>query len=128
MQTYETVNNNPRWYEAVTLSKRTTETLGTYITVVFSSDPNQVPAFTAKLNSRQLNTLRSSNVVLRTQHNIDESRDKVFRLLSCEQTVTIVPHQLEQDTAPNLINQERLPCYRLVLDIIAKAMEKTYGN
>jgi len=128
MQNYDHVNNSPRWYEEVTLSKRTTETLGTFITVVFCKDIAQVPAFTAKLNSRQLNTLRSSHIVLRTQRTIDDSRDKVFRLLSCEQTVTIVPHQLEQDTAPTLINQERLPCYRLVLDIIAKAMEKTYGN
>ena len=128
MQTYDHVNNSPRWYEVVTLSKRTTETLGSYITVVFSSDIDQIPAFTARLNSRQMNTLRASETVLRTQRTLDDSRDKVFRLLCCDQTVKLVPHELEQDTAPIEVRQERLSCYRLVLDIIAKAMEKTYGN
>lgn len=123
---YDQVSSTPRWYEVVELSKRTTATLGTYITVRFVNDVNVAP-FNARLCKQQLNTLRCSNTALRTQKTLDESRDKAFRLLCCEQTVTIVPHQLEQDTAPITVNQTRLSCYRLILDIIAKAMEKTYG-
>lgn len=125
--TYDHASSTPRWYEPVQLSMRTTATLGTYITVVFSNDAPQIPEFNARLSKAQLNTLRCSSTVLRTQRTLDESRDKAFRLLCCEQTVTIVPHQLEQDTAPITVNQTRLSCYRLLLDIIAKAMEKTYG-
>lgn len=125
-KTYDQISSNPRWYEVVELSKRTTATLGTYITVRFVSDANVAP-FNARLSKQQLNTLRCSNTVLRTQRALDESRDKAFKLLCCEQTVSIVPHQLEQDTAPITVNQTRLSCYCLVLDIIAKAMEKTYG-
>lgn len=125
--TYDHASSTPRWYEPVQLSMRTTATLGTYITVVFISDAPQIPEFNARLNKAQLNTLRCSSTVLRTQRTLDESRDKAFRLLCCEQTVNIVPHQLEQDTAPITVNQTRLSCYRLLLDIIAKAMEKTYG-
>ena len=125
-KTYDQISSNPRWYEVVELSKRTTATLGTYITVRFVRDPSVAP-FNARLSKQQLNTLRCSNTVLRTQRALDESRDKAFKLLCCEQTVSIVPHQLEQDTAPITVNQTRLSCYCLVLDIIAKAMEKTYG-
>lgn len=125
-KTYDQVSSTPRWYEVVELSKRTTSTLGTYITVRFVNDANAAP-FNARLSKQQLNTLRCSNTALRTQKTLDESRDKAFRLLCCEQTVTIVPHQLEQDTAPITVNQTRLSCYCLILDIIAKAMEKTYG-
>ena len=125
-KTYDQVSSTPRWYEVVELSKRTTSALGTYITVRFVNDANAEP-FNARLSKQQLNTLRCSNTALRTQKTLDESRDKAFRLLCCEQTVTIVPHQLEQDTAPITVNQTRLSCYRLILDIIAKAMEKTYG-
>lgn len=125
-KTYDQVSSTPHWYEVVELSKRTTSTLGTYITVRFVNDANVEP-FNARLSKQQLNTLRCSNTALRTQKTLDESRDKVFRLLCCEQTVTIVPHQLEQDTAPITVNQTRLSCYCLILDIIAKAMEKTYG-
>lgn len=125
-KTYDQISSNPRWYEVVELSKRTTATLGTYITVRFVPDPSVAP-FNARLSKQQLNTLRCSNTVLRTQRALDESRDKAFKLLCCEQTVSIVPHQLEQDTAPVTVNQTRLSCYCLVLDIIAKAMEKTYG-
>ena len=125
-KTYDQISNNPRWYEVVELSKRTTATLGTYITVRFVPD-NSVAPFNVRLSKQQLNTLRCSNTVLRTQRILDESRDKIFRLLCCEQTVSIVPHQLEQDTAPITVNQTRLSCYCLILDIIAKAMEKTYG-
>ena len=125
--TYDNVSSTPRWYEPVQLSMRTTATLGTYITVVFIHDIPQIPEFNARLSKAQLNTLRCSATVLRTQRTLDESRDKAFRLLCCEQTVTIVPHQLEQDTAPITVNQTRLSCYKLLLDIIAKAMEKTYG-
>lgn len=125
-KTYDQVSSTTRWYEVVSLSKRTTSTLGTYITVRFVNDANVAP-FIARLSKQQLNTLRCSNTALRTQKTLDESRDKAFRLLCCEQTVTIVPHQLEQDTAPITVSQTRLSCYRLILDIIAKAMEKTYG-
>lgn len=125
-KTYDQVSSTPRWYEVVELSKRTTATLGTYITVRFVNDTSVAP-FNARLSKQQLNTLRCSNTALRTQKTLDESRDKVFRLLCCEQTVNIVPHQLEQDTAPITVSQTRLSCYRLILDIIAKAMEKTYG-
>lgn len=125
-KTYDKVSSTPRWYEGVELSKRTTSTLGTYITVRFVCDHSVAP-FNVRLSKQQLNTLRCSNTVLRTQRTLDDSRDKAFRLLCCEQTVTIVPHQLEQDTAPITVNQTRLSCYCLILDIIAKAMEKTYG-
>ncbi len=125
-KTYDQVSSTPRWYEVVELSKRTTSTLGTYITVRFVNDSSVAP-FNARLSKQQLNTLRCSNTALRTQKTLDESRDKAFRLLCCEQTVNIVPHQLEQDTAPITVSQTRLSCYRLILDIIAKAMEKTYG-
>lgn len=125
-KTYDHVSSTPRWYEPVELSKRTTSTLGTYITVRFLADKS-APAFNARLSKQQLNTLRCNSTTLRMQKELDESRDKAFRLLSCEQTVTIVPHQLEQDTAPIAVNQTRLSCYRLILDIITKAMEKTYG-
>lgn len=125
-KTYDQISSNPRWYEVVELSKRTTTTLGTYITVRFVHDPSVAP-FNVRLSKQQLNTLRCSNTVLRTQRALDESRDKAFKLLCCEQTVSIVPHQLEQDTAPITVSQTRLSCYCLVLDIIAKAMEKTYG-
>lgn len=125
-KTYEQVSNTPRWYEIVELSKRTTSTLGTYIIVRFVCDTSVKP-FVIRLNKQQLNTLRCSNTMLRTQKMLDESRDKAFRLLCCEQTVRLVPHQLEQDTAPITVNQTRLSCYCLILDIIAKAMEKTYG-
>ena len=125
--TYDHASSTPRWYEPVQLSMRTTATLGTYITVVFIRDAPQIPEFNARLNKAQMNTLRCSSTALRTQRTLDESRDKAFRLLCCEQTVTIVPHQLEQDTAPITVNQTRLSCYKLLLDIIAKAMEKTYG-
>ena len=127
MKTYEHVNNNPRWYERVTLSKRTTQTLGVYIGVLFEHEPASTPEFNVRLTDKQLHTITNSAAALRTQRTIDSSRDSVFRLLCCDQTITIVPHQLEQDTAPTLINQERQSCYSLVLDIIAKAMEKTYG-
>ena len=125
-ETYDKASSTPRWYEVVELSKRTTSTLGTYIIVRFVCDPSAA-TFTVRLSKQQLNTLRCSSTALRTQKTLDESRDKAFRLLCCEQTVTIVPHQLEQDTAPITVNQTRLSCYRLILDIIAKAMEKTYG-
>ena len=125
-KTYDKVSSTSRWYEVVELSKRTTSILGTYITVRFVNDENVAP-FNARLSKQQLSTLRCSSTVLRTQKTLDESRDKAFRLLCCEQTVTIVPHQLEQDTEPITGNQTRLSCYRLILDIIAKAMEKTYG-
>ena len=125
-KTYDKVSSLSRWYEVVELSKRTTSTLGTYIAVRFVNDANVAP-FNVRLSKQQLNTLRCSSTVLRTQKTLDESRDKAFRLLCCEQTVTIVPHQLEQDTEPIMVNQTRLSCYRLILDIIAKAMEKTYG-
>lgn len=125
-KTYDQVSSTPRWYEVVELSKRTTSILGTYITVRFVNDASVAP-FNARLSKQQLNTLRCSNTVLRTQKTLDESRDKAFRLLCCEQTVRLVPHQLEQDTAPITVNQTRLSCYSLILDIIAKAMEKTYG-
>lgn len=125
-KTYDKVRSSFRWYEVVELSKHTTSTLGTYITVCFVSDANVTP-FNVRLSKQQLNTLRCSNTALRTQKTLDASRDKAFRLLCCEQTVTIVPHQLEQDTEPITVNQTRLSCYRLILDIIARAMEKTYG-
>lgn len=125
-KTYDKISNSSRWYEVVELSKCTTSTLGTYITVRFVNDANVAP-FNVRLSKQQLNTLRCSNTALRTQKTLDASRDKAFRLLCCEQTVTIVPHQLEQDTEPITVNQTRLSCYRLILDIIAKAMEKTYG-
>ena len=125
-KTYDKISNSSRWYEVVELSKCTTSTLGTYITVRFVSDANVAP-FNVRLSKQQLNTLRCSSTALRTQKTLDESRDKAFRLLCCEQTVTIVPHQLEQDTEPITVNQTRLSCYHLILDIIAKAMEKTYG-
>ena len=125
-KTYDKISSSFRWYEVVELSKRTTSTLGTYIAVRFVNDANVAP-FNVRLSKQQLNTLRCSSTVLRTQKTLDESRDKAFRLLCCEQTVTIVPHQLEQDTEPIMVNQTRLSCYRLILDIIAKAMEKTYG-
>ena len=125
-KTYDQVSSTPRWYEVVELSKRTTATLGTYVTVRFVCDSSVAP-FIVRLSKQQLNTLRCSNTVLRTQKTLDESRDKAFRLLCCEQTVRLVPHQLEQDTAPITVNQTRLSCYCLILDIIAKAMEKTYG-
>lgn len=125
-KTYDKVSSSSRWYEVVELSKGTTATLGTYITVRFVNDANVAP-FNVRLSKQQLNTLRCSSTALRTQKTLDESRDKAFRLLCCEQTVTIVPHQLEQDTEPITVNQTRLSCYRLILDIIAKAMEKTYG-
>lgn len=125
-ETYAKVAGSPRWYEVVELSKHTTSTLGTYITVRFVNDANVTP-FNVRLSKQQLNTLRCSSTALRTQRTLDESRNKAFRLLCCEQTVTIVPHQLEQDTAPITVNQTRLSCYRLILDIITKAMEKTYG-
>lgn len=125
-KTYDQISSTPRWYEVVELSKKTTSTLGTYITVRFVNDTSVAP-FNARLSKQQLNTLRCSNTALRTQKTLDESRDKAFRLLCCEQTVRLVPHQLEQDTAPITVNQTRLSCYRLILDIIAKAMEKTYG-
>ena len=125
-KTYDKVSSSSRWYEVVELSKCTTATLGTYITVRFVNDANVAP-FNVRLSKQQLNTLRCSSTVLRTQKTLDASRDKAFRLLCCEQTVTIVPHQLEQDTEPITVNQTRLSCYRLILDIIAKAMEKTYG-
>ena len=125
-KTYDKISNSSRWYEVVELSKCTTSTLGTYITVRFVNDANVAP-FNVRLSKQQLNTLRCSNTALRTQKTLDASRDKAFRLLCCEQTVTIVPHQLEQDTEPIMVNQTRLSCYRLILDIIAKAMEKTYG-
>ena len=125
-ETYDKVARLSRWYEVVELSKRTTSTLGTYITVRFVNDVNVAP-FNARLSKQQLNTLRCSSTALRTQKTLDASRDKAFRLLCCEQTVSIVPHQLEQDTAPITVSQTRLSCYRLILDIITKAMEKTYG-
>ena len=125
-KTYDKISNSSRWYEVVELSKCTTSTLGTYITVRFVNDANVAP-FNVRLSKQQLNTLRCSNTALRTQKTLDASRDKAFRLLCCEQTVTIVPHQLEQDTEPITVNQTRLSCYHLILDIIAKAMEKTYG-
>lgn len=125
-KTYDKVSRTPRWYEVVELSKRTTASLGTYITVRFVNDATVAP-FIVRLNKQQLNTLRCSNTALRTQRTLDKSRDKAFKLLCCEQTVTIVPHQLEQDTAPITVNQTRLSCYSLVLELIAKAMEKTYG-
>ena len=124
-KTYDKVSSSPRWYEVVELSKRTTSALGTYITVRFVNDAN-VASISVRLSKQQLNTLRCSTA-LRTQKTLDESRDKAFRLLCCEQTVAIVPHQLEQDTEPVTVNQTRLSCYRLILDVIAKAMEKTYG-
>lgn len=123
---YDKVSSSSRWYEVVELSKHTTSTLGTYITVRFVSDANVAP-FNVRLSKQQLNTLRCSSTALRTQKALDESRDKAFRLLCCEQTVAIIPHQLEQDTEPTMVNQTRLSCYRLLLDSIAKAMEKTYG-
>lgn len=125
-KTYDKVASSSRWYEVVELSKHTTSTLGTFITVRFVNDANVAP-FHVRLSKQQLHTLRCSNTALRTQKTLDEGRDKAFRLLCCEQTVSIVPHQLEQDTAPITVNQTRLSCYRLILDIITKAMEKTYG-
>lgn len=125
-KTYDKVRSSSRWYEVIELSKSTAPTLGTYITVRFVNDANVAP-FNVRLSKQQLNTLRCSSTMLRTQRTLDESRDKAFRLLCCEQTVTIVPHQLEQDTEPITVNQTRLSCYRLILNIIAKAMEKTYG-
>ena len=126
-KTYDKVSSLSRWYEVVEISKHTTSNLGTYITVRFVNDEDVAP-FNARLSKQQLNTLRCSSTALRTQKTLDASRDKAFRLLCCEQTVTIVPHQLEQDTAPITVNQARLSCYSLILDIIAKAMEKTYGS
>ena len=125
-KTYDKVSSLSRWYEVVEISKHTTSNLGTYITVRFVNDEDVAP-FNTRLSKQQLNTLRCSSTALRTQKTLDASRDKAFRLLCCEQTVTIVPHQLEQDTASITVNQARLSCYSLILDIIAKAMEKTYG-
>ena len=126
-KTYDHVNKKPQWFRPVRLRKYTTKQLGTYICVVFLDEPDAVPEFTARLSSRQLTTLRSSNTVLRTQRELDDSRNAMFKLLCCEQSVTIVPYQLEQDTAAVDTRQTRLSCYCLVLDIIAKALEKMYG-
>lgn len=125
-KTYDHVNKKPQWFNPVQLSKISADT-GVYVSVVFMNEPIQCPEYNARLSKQQINTLRCSATVLRTQRTLDESRDKIFRLLCCEQPITIVPHQLEQDTAPIGVNQTRLSCYCLVLDIITKAMEKIYG-
>ena len=126
-KTYDHVDKKDQWYKPVRLRKYATERLGTYICVRFLDEPDNIPEFTARLTSRQLTTLRSSNTVLRTQRTVDANREAMFRLLCCEQPVIVVPYQLEQDTAPVDVNQTRLSCYSLVLDIIAKALEKMYG-
>lgn len=126
-KTYDHVNKKDQWFKPVRLRKYTTARLGTYICVVFLDEPDAIPEFTARLSNKQINTLRCSNAVLRTQRTVDANREAMFLLLCCEQPVTVVPYQLEQDTAPVDVNQTRLSCYSLVLDIIAKAVEKSYG-
>lgn len=127
MQTYEHVNKLPRWRSSVCLCMRTTQTLGTYLSVSWDEDLPQIPEYNIRLTPKQLKAITKYSASARTQRTIDSSREQVFRLLYCGQTVHLIPNELEQDTAPTVLGQQRLSCYSLVLDIIAKAMEKENG-
>lgn len=126
MQTYEPYNTKPQWFQSVALHRMEVPKVGKFICVFFESDSAQ-PFVNIRLSAQQLNTIRCNSNSLRKQRDVDNSREQVFRLLECHSQAHIVPHELEQDTAPVDIRQKRMSCYTLVLDIISKAMENTYG-
>ena len=126
MKTYEPFNTKPQWFQSVAIHRMDVPNVGQIMCVLFESDPAQ-PLVNIRLTAQQLNTIRCNSNSLRKQRNVDNSREQVFRLLECYSQVHIVPHELEQDTAPVDVKQKRMSCYTLVLDVISKAMENAYG-
>lgn len=128
MKDYDRFSSNVRWFERVMLKKNVSLTMGTFITVTFIDDVSTQPSQVIRLNKKQADLIRSSRTTATAQRKVDNSRALVYSLFYLDQSITLVPHQLEQDTEPIGFDQKRSTCYSLVLDIIAKAMEKVYGK